>query len=109
MTEMTEMTGLQKLIVAFFLLTIITTCISLGMFFIDVPYKSTEKCVDNKTAQNDFELGHRPMNKGILQDCTWTSPKEISPVHDAIINLSAVIGGTFVILSAYAYITRKKH
>jgi hypothetical protein len=77
------------------------------MFFIDVPFKSTEKCVDNKTATNDFELGHRPMNKGVIQDCTWTDPKDLSIVHDTIINLSAIIGGIFVILSAYAYFTRK--
>ena len=107
--NMTEMNGLQKLIVTTFILTIILTCISLGMFFIDVPYKSTEKCTENKTATNDFSItGHFSAN-GIVKDCVLTSPKEISPVHDAIINMSGICGGIFVILSAYAYYERKKN
>jgi hypothetical protein len=105
---MTDMTGLQKLIVAFFLLTIITTCISLGLFFVDVPYKSTEKCVDNLTATNDFDLNGPRFVGSQMKDCTWTTSKDISPAHDAIINASAVCGGVFVLLSAYAYFNRKK-
>jgi len=105
---MTEMTGLQKLIVSTFILTIILTCTALGMFFLDTPYKSTEVCVINITATNDYALtGHFGAN-GVIRDCVWTSPKEISPVHDAIINATAVCGGIFVLLSAYAYFTRKK-
>jgi hypothetical protein len=78
------------------------------MFFIDVPYKSIQKCTDNKTATNDFDIGHFPLNKGMIQDCTWTEPKELSPVHDAVINITAICGGVFIILSAYAFLLRKK-
>lgn len=106
--KMTDMTGLQKLIVTFFLLTIITVVISLGIFFIETPFISKEKCVDNLTAVNDFGLNSGRIAGGHIRDCTWTENRDLSPAHDAIINASAVCGSIFLILSAYACYERKK-
>ena len=103
------MTGLQKLIVAFFLLTIITTCISLGLFFVETPFISKEKCVDNLTAPtNDFGISGQRLVGSHTRDCTWTETRDLSPAHNGIINASAVCGGIFILLSAYAYFNRKK-
>ena len=104
---MTELTGLQKLIIMFFLLTILLVIGSLVLFFIETPFISKERCVDNLTAVNDYNF-HGGLAKGKIRDCTWTENRDLSPLHNAIINASAVCGGAFILLSAYAYVSRKK-
>lgn len=96
------MDNLQKLIVTFFILTIVFSVGSLLMFFIEVPYKSVMTCKDNNTAQYDG-LNSMLHNNGKMRDCVWSEPKDPSVIFNSIINTSILCGTIFLILSAYAF------
>ena len=93
------MDNLQKLIVTFFILTIVFTVGSLLMFFIEVPYKSTMTCKENNTAPYDG-MNSMLHNNGKMQDCTWSEPKEPSVIFNSIINTLILCGSIFLVLSA---------
>ncbi len=104
------MDNLQKAIVVFFALTVLLSVGSLLMFFVEVPYKSTLKCVDNTTVSGENTLGNNMIMKdGKMQDCVWTDSKQPSVIFDALVNLNIASGIIFVILSAYAYYNKRKY
>jgi hypothetical protein len=104
------MDNLQKGIVGFFILTVILSISSLVMFYIEVPYKSTVKCtpIDTINTSEEFPFNAGMMHDGKLQDCTMTQSKEPSDIFNILINANIVSGVIFLILSGYAFATRKR-
>jgi hypothetical protein len=105
---MAKLTGLQIGILIFFALTIIFTCASLMMFFIEQPYKSTEVCKDVSPSDTNGLNTTRWGENMKAQSCVWTSPKDISPTHDLLINATMISAVGMGVLSAYAFLTKKK-
>jgi tellurite resistance protein TehA-like permease len=103
------MDDLQKLIVTFFILTIITTAISLCMFFVEVPYKSTSVCTENHNINTNTSDNSIINTNDQAMTCKYTNAKDPSPIMNGIINANIVIGVIFISLSAYAYIKNRKN
>ena len=93
----------QKLIIAAYALTVILTIASLGMFFIEKPYKGVKNCdVDTIGVFHSVKFG-------VLPNCTDIPGKDPSFLMETIINLTVLSGIVMIILSALAFYDRKKH
>lgn len=78
---------------------------SLCMFFVEVPYKSTSICTENHDSKTQTAfIG----DNGQAMTCTYTEAKDPSPFMNWIINANITIGIIFILLSVYAYIRNRK-
>lgn len=97
------MNTLQKLIILFFGLTIITSVIGLSMFYIEKPYIGKSDCTDQ--LNNSVFTTSLPAQ---IKGCSYEAPKEASPFMESIINSSVLFGITFLLLSGIAFYQRPK-
>jgi disulfide bond formation protein DsbB len=105
-------TSLQKALVILFLLTIVMACISLVWLQFEKPGKVTRKCtmINQFADANKFTFDKNTSDtfKQLHPECNETANPPMSLGLEAAINLTVIIGVIFVLLSVYAYISRKK-
>ena len=94
----------RKTLVVFYLLTVVLTIASLGMFFIEKPYYGETKCA-NPIAAHEAAFN----NIGNPGGCTHTDPKDPSALMRGLINLTLIVGAIFVILSIVAFNDKRLH
>jgi len=104
-------TKLQKALIVLFIITITLSCLSLVWIQLEKPGKVTTRCerISQFMSSHNFTEGNNSLNLSKLTpSCPTTINPPMSPGLELCINLAAVSGIVFVILSAYTYITRKK-
>ena len=94
----------KKTLLVFYLLTVVLTVASLGMFFIEKPYLGVSNCTNPIAAHMAaFDKNSNPGG------CTHTDPKDPSDFMNNLINLTLVIGAIFIVLSIIAFNDKRQH
>jgi len=104
-------TTLQKLLIILFLVTIALSCISLVWMQIEKPGKVTKRCdkINQFMQAHNFTFSNTTADLSLFTpSCPTTVNPPMSPGLESTINLATVTGIGFLVVSTYAYLTRKK-
>lgn len=100
------MSGLQKFVIILFALTILTTIISLSLFYIEKPYLGMRSCPFEIHSFDNPELNTMNYN---ISECTMvremTPP---TPLLDAMININMGFGVGFIIAAIVLFFEKKR-
>lgn len=111
-----ETTIIQKVIIVLFIVTIVSSCISLLLFTIDKPSKQTIICELSgsglkyamKPVSLNMSLTEQINSQQFQRNCTTKINPPMSPLHTATTDIATGSVAIFFLASAYAYATRKK-
>ncbi len=110
-----EFTVIQKVLCGLFALTIISSVICLGFFFIEKPDKVTIKC----EVRSGLKYTMQPVKLDVnhpedinsmqrVENCTTTTNPPISANHLLVTDIATISGALFISTAIVAYILRKR-